>query len=118
MKERLRAADDIAGGMIGGFHDIKKLKNQLIGSRRNKTRNLACIPSILQIVSSCVDGEEVRVQAAQAIASFAAATDGASAIIECNGVNKLLTALQQSKNIRLVEATVRALRLIYSKVIN
>lgn len=115
MKEQLRA-EELAGGLAAGDPDarlksLRAIKNSVIGNKREKTKHLLYLPSILEILSTDSD-PSVLVQAAQAVGSFATAPDGARAVVGQGGVPKLLKALQ-SQDPRVVEASVRALKLLY-----
>jgi hypothetical protein len=111
-------ADDLAGGLATGdknarLKSLRAIKNSVIGSKREKTKHLLYLPTILEILSTDQDAE-VLIQAAQAIGSFAAAPDGAKAVIDQGGVPKLLIALKHP-DIRVIEASARALKLLYTK---
>ncbi|KAL4524710.1 hypothetical protein Ndes2526B_g06900 [Nannochloris sp. 'desiccata'] len=111
-------ADDLAGGLAAGDTDarlksLRAIKNSVIGSKREKTKHLLYLPKILEILSKDQEAS-VLIQAAQAIGSFAAAPDGAKAVIDQGGIPKVLLALKYPDN-RVVEASARALKLLYTK---
>ena len=117
MKDRSRA-EDIAGGLASGEADarlksLRQIKNNVIGSKREKTKHLLYLPHILEILAKDQEAD-VLIQAAQAIGSFAAAPEGATALIENNGIPTLLIVLQHP-DIRVIEASARALKLLFTK---
>lgn len=92
---------------------LKMIKNSVIGNRRQKQSyvKLGAVQIMLDILSTEQD-PSILVQAAQAIGSFASADDGARAVLVNGGVPKLLKALNNSDE-RVVEASLRALKLLY-----
>ena len=115
MKERLRA-EELAGGLAASDPDarlksLRAIKNSVIGNKREKTKHLSYLPLILDILSTDSD-PSVLIQAAQAVGSFATAPDGAKEVVGQGGVPKLLKALRNSDP-RVIEASVRALKLLY-----
>jgi hypothetical protein len=111
-------ADDLAWGLATGdtearLKSLRAIKNNVIGSKREKTRHLLYLPIILDILSKDQEAE-VLIQAAQAIGSFAAAPDGAKQVIDQGGIPKILVALRHP-DVRVVEASARALKLLYTK---
>jgi Armadillo/beta-catenin-like repeat len=118
---QMSRADDLAGALASGeanarLKSLRAIKNSVIGSKREKTKHLLYLPIILEILSNDKEAD-VLIQAAQAIGSFAAAPDGAKAVIDQGGVRKLLAALKHP-DLRVVEASARALKLLYTKTVD
>lgn len=93
---------------------VRTIKNQIIGNRHKKSVYIAAgaLPAIVAQLQSDA-ARAVRVHAAAALASFSYQLDeGMEALVQAGGVDALL-AMLQSDDATTVQATVRALRLVF-----
>ena len=107
---RLAAADSDAR-----LHAVRDVKNQIIGNKARKLSyiKLGAVARVVELLASPDAECGVRIQCAQTVGSFAyGLDDGLKAVLESGGVTQLLQALS-SLDERVVEAAVRALKMVY-----
>lgn len=98
---------------------VRCLKNEIIGNPNRKQCfiQLGAVPRIVRILAHPQE-QRLAIQAAAALGSFAYQnTDGVAAIVESGGVAHLMKALTNA-DIKLVEAGVRALKMIFQSPIS
>ena len=92
---------------------LRALKNRVIGCKRAKIAFIEKgVTKLLLDILASEPEPAVAVQAAQTLGSFAAHGEGAEAILKQNGVPILLQAIQSRDDERLIEASLRALKLL------
>lgn len=94
---------------------IRDVKNQIIGNKSRKSAfiKLGCVPRVVELLASPDAECGVRIQCAQTMGSFAyGLDDGLRAVLDSGGVTQLLQTLS-SPDERVVEAGVRALKMVY-----
>ncbi len=96
---------------------IREVKNQIIGNKTKKLSyvKLGVVPRVVELLAS--EGEHddaaIKVQSATAVGSFAyGVPDGLRAVVDSGGVASLLQALHSEQE-KVVEASVRSLKMIY-----
>ena len=107
---RLSAADSESK-----LHAIRDVKNQIIGNKSRKLSyiKLGAVPRVVELLASPDAECGVRIQCAQTVGSFAYGVDaGIKAVLDSGGVTQLLQTLC-SLDERVVEAGVRALKMVY-----
>ena len=107
---KLAAADSDAR-----LHAVRDVKNQIIGNKARKLSyiKLGAVSRVVELLASPDAECGVRIQCAQTVGSFAyGLDDGLKAVLESGGVTQLLQALS-SLDDRVVEAAVRALKMVY-----
>lgn len=107
---KLAAADSDAR-----LHAVRDVKNQIIGNKARKLSyiKLGAVSRVVELLASPDAECGVRIQCAQTVGSFAyGLDDGLKAVLESGGVTQLLQALS-SQDDRVVEAAVRALKMVY-----
>jgi len=98
---------------------VRCLKNEIIGNPNRKQCfvQLGAVPRIVRILAHPQE-QRLAIQAAAALGSFAYQnTDGVAAIVESGGVAHLMKALTNA-DMKLVEAGVRALKMIFQSPIS
>lgn len=96
---------------------IREVKNQIIGNKTKKLSfvKLGVVPRVVELLATegGPDDAAIKVQSATAVGSFAyGVPDGLQAVVDSGGVASLLTALH-SKEEKVVEASVRSLKMIF-----
>ena len=107
---KLGAADSEAR-----LHAIRDVKNQIIGNKSRKLSyiKLGAVPRIVELLASADAELPVRIQCAATVGSFAYGLKaGLTAVLESGGVTQLIQMLS-SLDERVVEAGVRALKMVY-----
>jgi hypothetical protein len=107
---RLSASDSEAK-----LHAIRDVKNQIIGNKSRKLSyiKLGAVPRVVELLAAPDAECGVRIQCAQTVGSFAYGVDaGIKAVLDSGGVAQLLLTLS-SPDERVVEAGVRALKMVY-----
>eukprot|EP00210_Caulerpa_lentillifera_P009151 g8725.t1 len=95
---------------------VRCLKNEIIGNptRKQCFIQLGAVPKIVRILSQSQD-QCLAVQAAAALGSFAYGNElGVDAIVKSGGISHLLKTLL-SENLKLVEAGLRSLKMIFQE---
>ena len=108
--ERLRAGDSDAR-----LHAVRAVKNQIIGNKARKLSyiKLGAVPRVVELLSNPDTACGVRIQCAATVGSFAyGIDDGLKAVLESGCVAHLIQMLS-SLDERVVEAGVRALKMVY-----
>lgn len=94
---------------------VRAVKNQIIGNKNKKLSyiKLGAVPRVVEILA--FDTEiQLLVQSAATVGSFAyGVDDGVNAVLASDGVTHLLKTLSNSDE-NVVEAGVRALKMIYN----
>ncbi len=99
----------------GRLHDIRDVKNQIIGNKSRKLSyiKLGAVPRVVELLASADAELPVRIQCAATVGSFAYGLNaGLTAVLESGGVTQLIQMLS-SLDERDVEAGVRALKMVY-----
>jgi hypothetical protein len=112
-KSQQQLLRDIASSDAGAsLKAMRELKNCVIGNKSKKLQFVrgGAIPCLIELLSTSGDAN-LRVQSATALGSLGLVADGAREIVQHNGLDQLLGALGAGDP-RLVEAAVRALKLI------
>ncbi|KAJ1255584.1 hypothetical protein BS78_05G225100 [Paspalum vaginatum] len=94
---------------------LREIKNQIIGNRTKKLLylRLGAVPAVVAALASPVSSPAALVQAAAAAGSFACGVDdGARAVLDAGAVGHL-TRLLAHPDEKVVDASARALRMIY-----
>lgn len=95
---------------------LREVKNQVIGNRNKKIAylQLGALEHIIDVLSEAVDMDiNLLVQSAATIGSLTYRTeDGVKVVVQRDGISHLLRALDSDDD-RVIESTVRALKLIY-----
>ena len=97
------------------LHAIRDVKNQIIGNKSRKLSyiKLGAVPRVVELLASADAELSVRIQCAATVGSFAyGIDDGLKAVLESGGVLQLIQMLS-SLDERVVEAGVRALKMVY-----
>ena len=97
------------------LHAIRDVKNQIIGNKSRKLSyiKLGAVSRVVELLASPDAECGVRIQCAQTVGSFAyGVDDGLKAVLDSGGVLQLLQTLS-SIDERVVEAGVRALKMVY-----
>lgn len=97
------------------LHAIRDVKNQIIGNKSRKLSyiKLGAVPRVVELLASADAELPVRIQCAATVGSFAYGLNaGLTAVLESGGVTQLIQMLS-SLDERVVEAGVRALKMVY-----
>jgi hypothetical protein len=94
---------------------IRDVKNQIIGNKSKKLSyiKLGAVPRVVELLAASESEYGVRIQCAATVGSFAyGVDDGLRAVLESGGVSQLIQMLS-SLDERIVEAGVRALKMVF-----
>lgn len=96
---------------------IKEVKNQIIGNKTKKLSyvKLGVVPRVVELLATEGEPDDaaIKVQSATAVGSFCyGVPDGLRAVVDSGGVASLLAALHSDKE-KVVEASVRSLKMIF-----
>ena len=93
---------------------VREIKNQIIGNKNKKLSyvRLEAVPRVVELLQESADAH-LLVQSAATVGSFAyGLEDGFRAVVACGGVQHLLQAVS-SQDDTVVEAALRALKLVW-----
>ena len=93
---------------------VREIKNQIIGNKNKKLSyiKLQAVPRVVELLQQTED-TSLLIQSAAAVGSFAyRLEDGMRAVVKSGGVQQLLLALS-SKEQQVVQAALRALKLVW-----
>lgn len=93
---------------------VREIKNQIIGNKNKKLSyvKLEAVPRVVELLQDSADAH-LLIQSAAAVGSFAyGLEDGFRAVIASGGVQHLLKAIS-SQDSTVVEAALRALKLVW-----
>ena len=93
---------------------VRDIKNQIIGNKSKKLSyiRLQAVPEVVALLQDCADAH-LLVQSAAAVGSFAYGVEaGRQAVLASGGVKYLLHAIS-SQDASVVEAALRALKLVW-----
>lgn len=93
---------------------VRDIKNQIIGNKSKKLSyiKLQAVPEVVALLQDCADAH-LLVQSAAAVGSFAYGVEaGRQAVLASGGVKYLLHAIS-SQDASVVEAALRALKLVW-----
>lgn len=99
---------------------IRDVKNQIIGNKSKKLSyiKLGAVPRVVELLASSESEYGVRIQCAATVGSFAyGVDDGLQAVLDSGGVNQLIQMLS-SLDERIVEAGVRALKMVFQVLLS